>query len=377
MTYPTNIYQAPSGTTLYGGRDGPPVAVTPPGTVPSWATNAPLNAWIEIPGSAGAGGTTIESYSGWAQLPNAKLAIALAGGHTDGNKNNVVTIDLLQSTPTWIEVCPESPTHAAENMYEADGKPACCHTYQTLAWVPPKNRLMRFGAVGYWGAGGTVAPYVDGVNLSVSPAVWDPAGTHASLAPLGQQFSSGACYNPITDRELLIFGGQYFDPMTGTKTTITNAASLNMPRNPWVWDSNRKQMFGLCWGDNQQYGPQQICAAVINGTTATAITIAPSAAASQFAVEKPYDAGMNYDPYNDCFYFYDGAGVDNRNRVYKITPNNTNTWTMSIFTYGSGGISPLPTVPSGIMNKFSYVPELKGIVMMTNKTSNLYYMRTA
>jgi hypothetical protein len=49
---------------------------------------------------------------------------------------------------------------------------------------------------------------------------------------------------------------------------------------------------------------------------------------------------------------------------------------MSLFAYGSG-VTPVQTIPSGIMNKFSYIPALKGFVMMTTKNTNQYFMRIA
>jgi hypothetical protein len=119
-----------------------------------------------------------------------------------------------------------------------------------------------------------------------------------------------------------------------------------------------------------------LVATKIVGTTATPITIADSAAKTQFLSDAPIYAAMEYDPINDCFLFYFGYGAA-RGRVYKIVPNNTNVWDMSLFSYGAGGVTPVTTVGSGILNKFSYVPELRGIVMMTDKSSNLYFMRTA
>jgi hypothetical protein len=85
---------------------------------------------------------------------------------------------------------------------------------------------------------------------------------------------------------------------------------------------------------------------------------------------------MDYDPINDYFLAYAGyAGYVGR--AYKVTPNSTNTYDLSIFAYGSGGITPVLTMGSGIMSKLSYIPELKGFVMMTKYSSNLYFMRTA
>lgn len=354
----------------------PPVVVAPaqptnPGA-PAWAASAPLNAWMEIPGTAGAGGTQINSYSGWAKLPNGKFAIALAGGHSDGTKNSVAVIDVLADAPAWVEVAKESPTHTYEVAYEADGKPTSSHTYYTTMWIPATNRLMRFGSMGVSIGGNTFFYTVDGFDLSTNK--WDPARTYANV-PYGM---SGVGYNPVNGKVLLIGGGGYHDPVTGTLTPITGNGGVKMPRAPWAWDSIRNQFFGLCFGDNQEYSLfLGIVAVKIAGSAATQITIAPSAAATQFANDIPFYAAMEHDPVNDHFLFYSGSRNGTRGRIYKIKPNDTNTWEISIFAYGAGGITPVQTVSSGIMNKFSYVPALKGFVMMTTPGSNLYFMRTS
>jgi len=353
----------------------PPVVVAPveptnPGA-PAWAANAPLNAWMEIPGTSGAGGTQIVSFSGWAKLPNGKIAIALAGGHTDGTKNSVAVINLLANAPAWVEVSPESPTHTYEVAYEADGKPVSSHTYYTTMWIPATNRLMRFGAMAVPIGGGTYFPTVDGFNFATN--TWDRAGTYANL-PVG---ASGGAYNPVTGKVLTIFGMKYYDPVTGAATNVATG-NVSLPRAPWVWDPVRNQFFGLCYGDNQEYSLfLGICAAKIVGNTMSQITIASSAAATQFVGDVPFYAAMEYEPNSDCFLFYTGSRNGTAGRIYKIKPNYTTTWEISFFAYGAGGITPVQTVGSGIMNKFSYVPELKGIVMMATKTSNLYFLRTA
>lgn len=365
MSAPDN-YTAASGVTIYGGMDDPAI-----GALPAWAAAAPLNAWMEIPGTSGAGGTSIESYSGWAKLPNGKLAITLAGGHTDGVRNSTVIIDLMVNAPAWVEIGPPSPTHTYEVAYEEDGKPVCCHTYYSTMWVPTTNRLMRFGAIYVSISGNTSYFTVDGFSLDTN--TWDPAGTYVNL-PQGQ---AGTGYNPITNKVLLSGGVQYYEPLTGAVTNIATGG-INMPRAPWTWDSTRNQFFGLCFGDNQEVSQHLgVVAVKVAGATASAITIAESAARTQFVADVPYYAGMTYDPVNDCYLFYCGSRAGTAGRIYKVTPNNTTTWDMSIFSYGSGGITPAQTVASGIMSKFTYVPELNGVVMMTTKATNLYFMRTS
>lgn len=356
-------YSAASGATIYAGRNAPSAG-------PAWAANAPLNAWMEIPGTSGAGGTPIDSYSGWAKLPNARLGIAAAGGHTDGTKNSVAVIDLLVDSPAWQEVCAQSPAHTYEVAYENDGKPASCHTYYSEIYVPARSRMMRFGAYAVSITGNTHFPTVDGFNLATN--TWDPAGTYANVP-------AGGYGQAISDAGLvlLMWGSQLYNPVTGAVTSVS-VGGATTPRAPWAWDSKRGHFFGLCFGDNQEASQAAgLVAAKVTGTTMTQVAIAASAARSQFIAEIPFYAAMEYDPLNDCYLFYCGARTGTAGSVYRITPNAGLTWDMDMLPSGTGGITPVQTVASGLMNKLSYVPELNGVVMMAKKASNLYFMRTA
>lgn len=376
MDTPINrTFNIPSGGTALVGR----TTAIGGGSVPSWAAAAPLNAWTEIPGTSGAGGTPIESFSGWAALPSGKLAIAAAGGHTDGTKNSVAVIDLLQNAPAWVEVSPQSPTHTYEVAYEDDGKPTSCHTYYTEFYHAQLQRLIRVGAYAVSLSGNTHYPTVDTFNLATN--TWDAAGTNRSVPSAG---NLGVAINP-NNGDVLTQGGLLV--YRATQSTNLDVAqngidSGQFPRAPYVWDSSRNCFFGMCYGDNQQ-------ASLFLGTLglrinwsggiygAQKITFAPSTGLTQFEADVPLYMGMTYDPINDFYLAYFGARAGTAGRVYKITPNSTSVWNIDVFAQGSGGITPVQNVASGVMNKFTYVPELKGVVMMATKATNLYFLRTA
>ena len=83
-------------------------------------------------------------------------------------------------------------------------------------------------------------------------------------------------------------------------------------------------------------------------------------------------AGMDYDAANDRFLFYHGAETG---KVYAITPNATNTWSISVLaTTGMPGLT--PTSGSGVNKRFRYLPTLDGFVLMPRGASNLYFLRT-
>lgn len=237
-------------------------------------------------------------------------------------------------------------------------------------YLPELSRVMRFGAYSVNFSGNTSFSTVDGFNLATN--TWDAAGTYANCPSNGAAYGNG---------KVLSGGGGYlFDAATQVWSAVS-VGGVVRPRAPWVWDSARNHFFGLCFGDNQLADISLgVVAAKVVGSTMSQITFNNSAALTQFIAERPLYAGLLYDPLNDHYLFYCGSSPGAQGRVYKITPNNTSVWDMTLFTYGSGGVTPVNPPDSGVCNKFTYVPALKGIVMMADRLyapSNLYFMRTA
>jgi len=114
----------------------------------------------------------------------------------------------------------------------------------------------------------------------------------------------------------------------------------------------------------------------IAGSAKSNITFNPSAALTQFLADKPAYSAMEYDPVNDQYLFYQGA-AGSTSRVYVIKPNASTVWDMSVLTLGAGSIVPDAAVGAGVFNRFRYVAELRGFVLMSSGTSNLYFLRTA
>ena len=44
---------------------------------------------------------------------------------------------------------------------------------------------------------------------------------------------------------------------------------------------------------------------------------------------------------------------------------------------GAGSVLPDAAMGAGVFNRFKYVPALRGFVLMSSGTSNVYFMRTA
>jgi len=368
----TDFYGAASGQPVAGGRH----------RLPSWLRNEPVGKLVQVPGSIHAGlypgesptnqyGTsqTRLAFSG-AALKNATLIIPASGGHMDSSDNSVTAIDLSQDSPSWSILCAATPDASrSQNVsHYADGKPSSRHLYWTAHFNPQKNRVMLYGATFVYGTA-VQFPTIDGFNMESN--TWDSAGTH----PSGPGSSiEGFCIDEYGNAWGM---AQYdlfkIDVSTGTVTNTLHFGST-VRAKPMCWDTTRKHLFSLCYGDGEG-GSSGISANVFssNGTVRTQITIADSSAKTQFLSDVPPYAGMDYDATNDCYWFYSG-GASAYPRLYKITPNATATWDMSMHSFASGSASLVAGVKC---SRFRYVDRLKSLVFMPNATTQLLMMRVA
>ena len=101
------------------------------------------------------------------------------------------------------------------------------------------------------------------------------------------------------------------------------------------------------------------------------ITFNPSQALTEFTTAQPNYAGMDYDAANDRFLFYSGVETG---KVYVITPNAGTVWDLSVLS-----VTGLPSVAvgAGINKRFRYLPTLGGFVLLTARSSNLFFLTTS
>jgi hypothetical protein len=329
---------------------------------------AAVGQWIEIPGTAGAGGAVL-AYSGFAynELTN-EILIAAAGGHLDSADNRVVSLRLTADAPTWTLRMAPSTLTKYDVPYYPDGKPTSRHVYSSLQFVPQVNRLMLFGCRGAVGNAYTFTT-VDAFNLDTN--TWDPAGTWADT-PIGDQGAvmvrgSGEVWSTNLSR---------WSPVTRSWTKPITNRTTDQVRWPIAHDSRRNQLFTLNWSDGMGFSTQAMYATVVpcNGSVQTGIAFTPSAALDSFIADKPTYSAMDYDPDNDRFLFYCGQGAG-AGRVYMVKPNEGATWDLN-FLATTGNLPPA-TPGDGVQNRFRYVSALKGFVLLPKGTSNLFFIRTA
>jgi hypothetical protein len=354
------------------GAAAPQVPTAPPPSgSPAWLAGKAIGEWIEIPGTSGAGGSSVDAFSGFAfnHVSN-EIIIAGAGGHSDSADNRVVSIRISDDAPKWVQRMAPSTSVQMDVPYYTDGKPISRHLYSSLQYVAPLNRVMT---VGVRGAYGNAYSFYNVDGFSLDSNTWDKAGTWPSV-PVG--FGSGAVAIRATG-EIWTNGLARWSPVTKAWTQPITKRTNDQIRTPIAHDSLRNQLFTLNWADGEGYSAQALFATrvPVNGAEQITVTFTPSAALNQLIADVPTYAAMDYDPTNDRFLFYCGQGAG-AGRIYAVKPNAGNIWDISLLQL-SGSTRPPATPGAGINSRFTYVPALKGFILLPLASSNLYFIRTA
>lgn len=347
-------YSATSGAAVHAGRF----------SQPTWLQGMPLNTWTEISGTSGAGGSAIDAYSGFCLKPsNSEIIIAAAGGHSDSSDNGVYSLRLSDNDPSWA-TRRASSTPTADVFYYADGRPTSRHIYQYIHYIESIDSVLLAGCNFGFGPNTPTHGGMDLFDLQTND--WKARYTYAD--------NPGAGYGVVQDGNACIWtnGGRKFD--TATNTWTTPGASIL--RFPTTYDSARNLIFSMCYGDGQGFNLELgLQAYKVDASTgaSTVVTFNSSAALTALIAAQPTYAAMDYDPLLDKFLFYHGGEPG---KVYTITPNAGTAWDMGVLTT-SGTPALTPAGGSGINKRFVYVPAYKGVVLLPQASSNLYFLRTA
>jgi len=353
--------------------------------LPAWRVNAPLNEFIEISGTSGAGGAAIDAFSGIA-IVGTKIVIAAAGGHGSGLDNRVVSLDLSQNSPSWTTRMESSVSGTNDVAYYADGKPASRHTYHFIHTIPGNKVLL--GGCRFTFNGALDLNTVDAFDLDTD--TWDGivAGSPGTSGSGYTSLTPSGYYLAAQDGDGNLWSFLHTTGATAKYTVATNTWSTPIAspvspsvRYPWAWDSPRNQLFGLSCGDGEG-SASDIRAIKQNGTTQTAITFSAGSAAAvaEFESDAPQYAAMDYDAPNDRFLFYEC--YSDTKKMFAITPNAGTEWDMEILNIG-GAVTPTAAPGTkgafnfaGVQNRFKYLPNYGGFILLSRSSANLYFLRT-
>ncbi|MGC4119608.1 MAG: hypothetical protein QM765_34555 [Myxococcales bacterium] len=361
-----------------GGRaDAGATDAASPVSTPAWLAGKPKNEWFQIPGTAGAGGSSVYAYSGMAfKNDTSEILIALAGGHGDSADNRVVSLRLDQDAPAWTTRLAASAQTERDVAYYPDGRPSARHTYYATHYVPQVSRLMVIGAQFVYGSAVSFNT-VDGFDLATN--TWDPKGTWPDTAGgfgIAQDPTTGDVW---TGSNLSVFR---WSASTHQQTKVIGYNNTYLPMQN-AWDPVRGRLVCIGFGDGWGYGNYPTLNAFVVSPTgeATALTFNPSDALTQFTADHVASAALEYDPDHDRFLYFGGQSeqAGHGGRVYVITPTAGTTWDVGLLPLGPGSQNPPQGPGTGVWNRFRYVPALKGLVYLPapgwNNAPDVYFLK--
>jgi hypothetical protein len=330
--------------------DGRALVVYGRPTLPAWYSDAApaVNEIVTIPGTASSGFKL--PFSGIAYRPDTGELFRLAsGGHADSSNNGVNRICIFDDAPAWAQRRAAYGSPIQMVAYYAAGEPSSRHTYWQHQWIAQRSRFMTFGARFVYGAAATSFFKNDGYNPATD--VWDAAGTWGdpSVAFMAcQDPATGDCYG--TDENSIYKWTQATDSYSQWRRLDSLGLSAGQPM---VWDPVRSHIFALSMGNGQ--GGSGVRAVRATAAAAAAITLTGLAAATFAADTSMAYSAMEYDIENDCYLFL--SGYPNMT-IYKIVPNNTTSWPISIVTTTGDALT--ATAADGVCSRWKYVHNLNG-----------------
>lgn len=297
-------------------------------------------------------------------IAGSQVVLAAVGGHNDSADNAVTSIELDVDAPAWVLNLARTNSPTPDVAWQSDGKPTSRHAYWSGQYSTTRSRFfqhyVRF-------ANSSAMSFADTSGFDLAANLWDADNTWSDApGPVGCRDTSDNVW------ALSNSSGQTLEKWTAAtdtwSTTFTSGVAGPLP--PMAYDSVRDQIFAMSYGDGLGGGSGLNAAKYTSGgTVRTTVTINASAVYTQWLADAPINSSMEYDPVNDCFYYWDGI----TRRLFKITPNAGTAWDISIVTTTGS------TIPAMVyaFGRMKYVPALKGLVFMPAGNLDLYFMRTA
>lgn len=338
-------------------------------TLPSWLPA--VGEWAEISGTAISsvepdplpGGTGPEGkVNPWISYAvdtrTSKVYCVANGGHTDYAGNEADVLALATETPVWTELLPpSSPVTTAD--YYADGRPVSRHTYYGVWMDEANDRVMLVGGSRY--IDGAVLATVDSFDIIGND--YNPSGTHPNIptnASTGtnNQEVRGCCMDPSTG-DIYVFAN--FNVVKWTRSTNTWSAPISNQTAPFIeragsaFDTTRGRIFIVGDGDCTTYD--------VAGNAFTARTLTGT------DISATDWLGVQYVEAIDRFIVRAAAAGGT---VYEIHPT---TFACSEFSTSGGASIPAAFNSAGPLNKFLYVPAMKGCVYVASYTGNAWFLR--
>jgi hypothetical protein len=375
----------------------PPAA---PPAYPTWRTGLPVGQWVTLNTAASLEAAMLEGSN----VPGAMLrrtgvankagglVVALASGNNDssdeGWQNNVIQIDLTQNDPQWTSANAGTslatlkadgfPSPAICAAYYSDGLPCGRRTFLSTHYSPVHNKTFVVGsheaAAMYTAPAFTGGPQLDAFNHATG--LWAAAGTHPSVslslpssaARLGDVWSS--CMDPRTGDIFATYLRQFrrFTQSTGlwtsfTPTVITAQQQVVWGRNCFI-DEARNEIVYHSGFHTSPSSPHGLVFVNISTYVGRFVEIPSSLywrTPQDFStITKNQDSGK-----------YEFIGDQTRRGV-----KTSDVLEIDPTTGACTVIDTLPAPVGGALNRYVYLPTLKGIAYQPDD-GNLMFKPTA
>ncbi|HSX58935.1 MAG TPA: hypothetical protein VLF18_01930 [Tahibacter sp.] len=358
--------------------------------MPAWLAGAPLDTWIEIPGTALTLGP-LPVFGGFAvRASDSTLVVAAAGGHQDSSNNAVASIRLSQDAPAWVlrQTATANPTPNPVSTwgYEIDGKPSPMHLYHSLQYIPAIDAVLRLNPRYTWPGAHDLTQAPQGFNdafaLNSPPNLTDASGwAGRGVHPASPGGASDYALCVDANGRVWTSTLRRYDPATRTWMAPVASSGISV-RFPGAYDSSRRQVVTLQWGDSQGAGSGWSIGRIpIDGNAQITLGINPSAAFTALTNARPQYPGFAYDPNRDEFLVIaggswtgSGASLIPDRRIFVLKPNATNTWDLTERSIGGAAWT---CRNDGVNARLHYLPQFKGFVFQPDWTQNLLFCRTA
>lgn len=376
MPYPTDAYSVGHGLSIYGGRSKPV-------TLPAYIAAASVGAVGVVPYSTIGFPGGLNVYSGWVRVGNLFVNPGFYG-HQDGYDNGVRSFDVFNPPSSGWEtkIAPTPLEQVIEcTDYYADGHPSAVHGYHSAVYADSAKTIFLVGRRGSWddpatpGGSNSYYPHLDAIDVSGSTWAYRPKSyypdvpAHNGGAVLA---SNGIIYHASL--------GLKIDPATGISSG-RSGGSGSANRYPQANNPDDAYVLNFTCGDGGEGSTGPVHASMLVGDVLTDLTINPSAALTQLQADNPFGPGLTWCKPRGQWLFYHG-GLGRENTVYTVTVNTTaKTVDVGILTLAGAAIPPNQSSPnvntSSVMNKFTYIDELKTLFICNDVRQGINFVRMA
>jgi hypothetical protein len=364
----------------------------------TWWDSTIIGTWYEIPNSSpsllsipalpgvkqGDGPRVLfDHWSGMAYREATKELLVCGGGHSNYAGNAVIGISLAEASPTWTihtanshpdDIIPASPFVPSPNgdpgyRRYLDGAITSYHSYTSNHYNDLYDELWVCGVGAYWGNGNGYGNHVE--RWSYQTKEWLPI-EDCTLEATGFGYSgTGRCQHPVTkDVYAVQVGTSVLRRINFSDYTFTTIAGTNGGTEidtPLAIDPTRSRLLKAPSHSVTSWRELNISTGADRVITLTG-TLPPSNLSQ---------CKLMYDSIGDRY-----IACTRTFALYAITPSlASTTWASSLISVTNtppdaiSSLNPAQSGINGLFDRAMFIPELKGIVIVPQYLSNVWFLR--